>query len=67
MSDNSTPIGSSIQLRREMTKAEKLIWNKLRNRHFLNLKFLRQHPFVYQMIDNKPRILLLIFIVQKKN
>ena len=44
-----------------MTIAEKLIWNKLRNRQFLNLKFLRQHPFVYQVIDNTPRYFIADF------
>jgi leucyl-tRNA synthetase len=61
MSDTPTPVSRARQLRREMTIAEKLIWNKLRNRQFLNLKFLRQHPFVYQVIDNTPRYFIADF------
>ncbi len=34
-------------LRQNQTPTEKIIWEKLRNRKFLNLKFRRQHP-----IDN---------------
>ncbi|MEA3345439.1 MAG: endonuclease domain-containing protein, partial [Chloroflexota bacterium] len=32
------------QLRREMTPAERILWDRLRNRQFLGLKFRRQHP-----------------------
>ena len=32
------------QLRREMTPAERVLWDRLRNRRFLGLKFRRQHP-----------------------
>jgi leucyl-tRNA synthetase len=66
MSDTPTPISRARQLRREMTKAEKLIWYKLRNRQFLNLKFLRQHPFVYQVIDNTPRYFIADFYCAEK-
>jgi very-short-patch-repair endonuclease len=38
----------SRELRKNDTLAEKLIWNKLRNRKFLNLKFSRQKPIIYQ-------------------
>ncbi|MCB1579577.1 MAG: endonuclease domain-containing protein, partial [Alphaproteobacteria bacterium] len=31
-------------LRKNQTDAEKLLWSKLRNRQFENLKFRRQHP-----------------------
>src|ERR1035437_3501707 len=31
-------------LRREMTDAEKILWEKLRNKRFYGLKFRRQHP-----------------------
>ncbi|GET34056.1 hypothetical protein PbJCM13498_29190 [Prolixibacter bellariivorans] len=36
-----------------MTDEEKLLWSVLRNRKFHGLKFLRQHPIVYQIDDNK--------------
>ncbi len=32
------------QLRREQTPAEALLWEQLRNRRFMGLKFRRQHP-----------------------
>ena len=31
-------------LRKQMTPAEEIMWKKLRNRQFCNLKFRRQHP-----------------------
>ncbi len=34
-------------LRKNQTEAEKLLWEKLRDRRFNNLKFLRQHPIVF--------------------
>lgn len=41
------------KLRREQTDAEKLLWEKLRNRNFLDLKFTRQHPIYYFKDDMK--------------
>ncbi len=35
------------RLRRNQTESEKIFWNEVRNRKINNLKFLRQHPFVY--------------------
>ena len=37
-------INFSRQLRKEQTKAEKLLWEKLRNRKLKGYKFRRQHP-----------------------
>lgn len=39
---------SARELRKNMTDSEILLWDKLRNRRFLGLKFLRQHPIVYK-------------------
>ena len=36
------------QLRNNPTKAEKILWGELRNRKILGLKFLRQHPVIYE-------------------
>jgi very-short-patch-repair endonuclease len=33
------------ELRKRLTQAEKVLWNQLRARRFLGLKFRRQHPF----------------------
>ena len=38
-------------LRKNSTEAEKLLWSKLRNNQFLNIKFRRQHPYPPYMID----------------
>ncbi|QOI96260.1 MAG: endonuclease domain-containing protein [Flammeovirgaceae bacterium] len=35
------------ELRKQQTPQETLLWQKLRNRKYHNLKFLRQHPIVY--------------------
>ena len=37
-------------LRKEETKAEKILWEKLRNNN-LNVKFRRQHPFDMYILD----------------
>jgi len=36
------------ELRKEETRSEILLWNKLRNRKLDGFKFLRQHPIVYK-------------------
>jgi very-short-patch-repair endonuclease len=36
------------RLRRNQTDAEKEVWSLVRNRQIKGLKFLRQHPFIYQ-------------------
>ena len=33
------------ELRQRSTQAEKVLWERLRARRFLDLKFRRQHPF----------------------
>lgn len=53
MSD-PTPISRARRLRKNMTLAEKLLWENLRKRKFRNLRFLRQHPLIYQVAQNKP-------------
>lgn len=39
------------QLRQEMTDAEKVLWEHLRARRFINLKFRRQHPLLEFIAD----------------
>jgi very-short-patch-repair endonuclease len=39
----------SRRLRKEQTHAEKILWERLRNRKFMNEKFLRQHPVFFQV------------------
>ena len=43
----------SRELRSNPTDAEKTLWTALKNRQFLNLKFLRQHPIYYQYNNKK--------------
>jgi len=38
------------KFRSNMTKEEKILWEELRNRKFKGLKFLRQHPIIYETI-----------------
>jgi very-short-patch-repair endonuclease len=37
-------IGLASQLRKNMTPAEKVLWEKIRRREIMNCKFRRQHP-----------------------
>jgi len=41
------------ELRQSQTKAEKIMWERLRNRQLLNFKFLRQHPIIFQHFDKE--------------
>ena len=66
MSDKPTPVTTARELRQNMTKAEQLLWKKLRNRAFLNLKFLRQHPIIYQVSDNQPYYFIADFYCAEK-
>jgi len=44
---NSKMVKVAKELRSNMTLAEKLLWQRLRNRQINNLKFYRQYPFVF--------------------
>ena len=39
------------RLRKDQTVAEKIMWNELRNKKFLNLKFRRQHLIKGYIVD----------------
>jgi very-short-patch-repair endonuclease len=52
------------RLRKNQTKAEEILWNRLRNRRFLNQKFLRQHPIRFQ-IENSERFFVADFFCAK--
>ena len=66
MSENHTPISRARKLRKEMTPEEKLLWSNLRNRKLKGLKFLRQHPIVYDTIKNKPKFFIPDFYCAEK-
>ncbi len=53
------------QLRKEQTPSEKKLWQVLRNRKFLGLKFLRQHPIIFE-IDGKTRFFIADFYCAEK-
>ncbi len=67
MSNDHTPIGRARRLRKNMTFEEKLLWQKLRGRKFFGLKFLRQHPIVYDLINYKPLFFIPNFYCASKN
>ncbi|MCA1800807.1 MAG: endonuclease domain-containing protein [Actinobacteria bacterium] len=41
-------IGMARELRKNSTPAEKMLWAELRNRQVNGIKFLRQHPLIYE-------------------
>lgn len=41
------------KLRRNQTDAEELLWKKLRGRRFKGIKFLRQHPIIFEYYRKK--------------
>jgi very-short-patch-repair endonuclease len=51
----------AAELRRNMTKAEKLLWQELRSKKILNLTFRRQHPvnmFIADFYCHKARLVI---------
>ena len=50
-----------------MTPEEKLLWKNLRGRRFHGFKFLRQHPIVYDTINNNPLFFIPDFYCAEKN
>jgi very-short-patch-repair endonuclease len=44
---------ASRDLRRRQTAAEKIFWDKIKDKKFLGYKFLRQHPLFYEYYDKK--------------
>ena len=66
MSDTPTPVSRARELRQNMTEAERVLWKELRNRKFLGLKFVRQYPLIYQVINNEPRYFISDFMCFEK-
>jgi leucyl-tRNA synthetase len=66
MSETPTPVSRARELRKNMTKAERLLWRELRNRKFLGLKFNRQQPLIYQVVDNQPKYFIADFFCHEK-
>jgi very-short-patch-repair endonuclease len=48
---NSVTIRTAAMLRRDMTLAENILWEKLRDRNIFKTKFRRQHPIFKFIVD----------------
>ncbi|NQU86855.1 MAG: endonuclease domain-containing protein [Mariniphaga sp.] len=66
MSDYPSPIDRARDLRQNMTPEEKLLWKNLRNKRFKGLKFLRQHPIIYEVINNRRLFFIADFYCAEK-
>ncbi|WP_167615771.1 endonuclease domain-containing protein [Maribellus sediminis] len=66
MSNNYSHISRARKLRRVMTEEENMLWQKLRGRKLLGLKFLRQHPIIYDRINHEPTYFIPDFYCAEK-
>ncbi len=48
---NDGQFQAARSMRKEMTEAERILWNELKNRKLNGLKFRRQHPIHYYIAD----------------
>ena len=48
---NSFTFHKAVELRISMTKAETVLWEELRSKQFMGLKFRRQHPIERFIVD----------------
>ena len=49
-----------------MTEEEKILWQKLKAKRFCGLKFLRQHPIVYEILNNEKKYFIPDFYCAEK-
>ena len=54
------------ELRQNQTPLERKLWDCLRTRQFNQLKFRRQHPFVYQSIQGEKKFFIADFYCAQK-
>ncbi len=54
------------ELRKNLTPAENIMWNMLRNRRLLGIKFLRQHPIVVNKSNGKTSFYIADFYSAEK-
>lgn len=47
----SSSFKNAENLRKKMTQAESILWKELRDKRFLGLKFRRQHPIQFYIVD----------------
>ena len=53
-------------LRKNATKAERILWEELRNRKFCNKKFYRQHPIITDLSGKKTFYIIDFYCNEKK-
>ena len=53
-------------LRKQSTPSEKIVWELLRNRKFMGLKFLRQYPIIYGNYDTRKLFFIADFYCAEK-
>lgn len=53
-------------LRKSSTPSEKIVWELLRNRKFMGLKFLRQYPIIYGNYDTRKLFFIADFYCAEK-
>lgn len=63
---NSEAVSISRRLRKDQTQAERILWERLRNRKFLNKKFLRQYPIFFQIEDSRRFFVADFYCAEKK-
>ena len=61
-----SPIETARRLRQDMTWPEHLLWTEVRNRRFNNCKFRRQHPIIYEVLENFKRFYIADFYCAEK-
>ncbi|WP_319499955.1 endonuclease domain-containing protein [uncultured Draconibacterium sp.] len=66
MSNNPNVRERARILRRNMTKEETKLWQNLRGRKFFGLKFLRQHPITYEVVNNERKYFIPDFYCAEK-
>lgn len=66
MSYKTSPIDRARLLRKNMTEEEKILWQKIKARRFYGFKFLRQHPIIYEIINNERKYFIPDFYCAEK-
>jgi very-short-patch-repair endonuclease len=68
MNKHDPPLHISLarDLRKNQTPSEAIMWEMLRARKFMGLKFLRQHPFVINQMNGKNSFYIADFYCAEK-
>src|SRR6476620_72328 len=62
----SVHISFARELRKKQTPSERMMWKYLRNRRFFGFKFLRQHPIIIDIYNNKSGFYIADFYCDEK-